>query len=631
MLEKLLSLFQKNCYKRRARIFLKSSMTHVNKTSFNKIFKGTQKHYESITTLVSSVNRLVIHATHFTKWYILNVSNDFIFKKEHFDIILKLFNKINIKPVSEERKLIVENFKPYIIQYMKISGCVSPITPIKYFDQLSDYHAATLATNFIVNIQEHFIQKLKAFTSYHIMKKRPENSDVKLYQKYNRAVQNAIFTGNINQVPTQFIDFVTRTLNHLEMPAMKKSSKSRQYDLKVHPLRYLKSYLFLCKMYDADNLNLFNFVPLSTSFIPRHITIDSKLLAQIILKVKLPEHLIEDVVKYEMWSKVFNLKKKAFQGRKHDSSKFTGMIRTDGVSISIIIGPQTTKGNGTMRKRKKDDEPKVKNEEYYFQDVDPDEFHESKVFIDPNKRDLLYCLGNNDKKIRYTQSQRQLETKSKKYRKLREKLTHENNMNTNPLDTNVSKKVLDPRGYDIYLKMFYRKFKHHEEFYSNKIFRKLRLNTFMNTQKSEAKFLKKFEATYSKEATIFIGDWDTGGHTLPGQISTKGKGFRTMFRRAGYSVYLVNEHKSSVTCPVCFKDELKCLKKRESPKPWRKGKSVTVHGLLHCQSEICQQANGNARLWNRDDVATLNIKTIVEDTLLFGERPQRFNRKKLPV
>ena len=55
---------------------------------------------------------------------------------------------------------------------------------------------------------------------------------------------------------------------------------------------------------------------------------------------------------------------------------------------------------------------------------------------------------------------------------------------------------------------------------------------------------------------------------------------------------------------------------------------VTVHGLLRCQSEYCQQRCGNpVRLWNRDDVATMNMKYIVEETLMHGERPLVFRRQ----
>ena len=29
-----------------------------------------------------------------------------------------------------------------------------------------------------------------------------------------------------------------------------------------------------------------------------------------------------------------------------------------------------------------------------------------------------------------------------------------------------------------------------------------------------------------EETTVIMGDWDSGGNTLKGQVSTKGKGFR---------------------------------------------------------------------------------------------------------
>ncbi|KAJ3218167.1 hypothetical protein HK099_005181, partial [Clydaea vesicula] len=56
----------------------------------------------------------------------------------------------------------------------------------------------------------------------------------------------------------------------------------------------------------------------------------------------------------------------------------------------------------------------------YFQDHLED-LHSNKVYIDPNKRDLLYCLGSNGKKLRYTQMQRRKESELKRYRKVRER------------------------------------------------------------------------------------------------------------------------------------------------------------------------------------------------------------------
>ena len=74
------------------------------------------------------------------------------------------------------------------------------------------------------------------------------------------------------------------------------------------------------------------------------------------------------------------------------------------------------------------------------------------------------------------------------------------------------------------------------------MFNKLPFNTY---KKSEAKFIKKIKDTYGKNARIYIGDWDAGGHTLKGQTPSKGVGFRKMFRQYGLQVYLVNEFKTS--------------------------------------------------------------------------------------
>jgi hypothetical protein len=103
--------------------------------------------------------------------------------------------------------------------------------------------------------------------------------------------------------------------------------------------------------------------------------------------------------------------------------KFTGMIKTDGLSVCIVIGPQTTKGSSRSKKRARDAhagmffvpanseaDEKAANAPIYFQDYlqevyDDEEyadgdaehaFNNRKVFIDPNKRDLLFCMSNDD-------------------------------------------------------------------------------------------------------------------------------------------------------------------------------------------------------------------------------------------
>jgi hypothetical protein len=254
------------------------------------------------------------------------------------------------------------------------------------------------------------------------------------------------------------------------------------------------------------------------------------------------------------------------------------------------------------------------------------------VVVDPNKRDLLYCLGSNGKKMRYTQSQRSVETRSKKYRKIREALTIEQGKNSNPMNVVAPKSTCNYQAFDLYLREFFypNSFRDREVFYRQYLFRKLKLNTYINTQKSESQFINKFKKTYGDDTPVIIGDWDSHNFTPHGQITTKGKGFRNMFRRSGLTkIYLIDEYKTSKTCPRCH-GVVETFKKRRNPKPW-KNNIVTVHGLLRCQSENCQQACGyGERYFNRDDVSTVNMMYIVKETRNTGSRPAIFCRKFIP-
>jgi len=136
---------------------------------------------------------------------------------------------------------------------------------------------------------------------------------------------------------------------------------------------------------------------------------------------------------------------------------------------------------------------------------------------------------------------------------------------------------------------------------------------------------------------VCLGDWD--GRHQRYHAPTKVRGFINLYKRAGYDVYLVDETLTSSVCPDPDCDDPDCLetfKSRLSPRPWRRaqGHLQTVHGLLRCTTANCQlNVNGQRvrRLWNRDDVATLNIRAIVEETIATvsaanpkGIRPERF-------
>src|SRR5690606_11410828 len=61
--------------------------------------------------------------------------------------------------------------------------------------------------------------------------------------------------------------------------------KGITYDLAIRPEEYLYSYMELGKAYQCYGLRPLNVFPLSTSTIPRHVTIDTKILLYCVLGV----------------------------------------------------------------------------------------------------------------------------------------------------------------------------------------------------------------------------------------------------------------------------------------------------------------------------------------------------------
>jgi hypothetical protein len=371
--------------------------------------------------------------------------------------------------------------------------------------------------------------------------------------------------------------------------------------------------------YQRHGLRNFQAVPLATSTIPRHTTIDTKILCQHILNIPTPG-LINDETKCKHWSKLFNIQNRLFRGGQNARLRFSGMIRTDGISLCIIVKDSTTR---CKRGRKSKE---AANNETYLDEATASSAKGAYAVIDPNKRDLIFCLGSNGKNFRYTSSQRRKETKGAKYRKIRETLRQDAGICVE--DNEISKRMCDPDEYTAYLEIFFTKrFSKEEELHSKELFRKLRFNTYINTLRSEARLINNFATVYGKNCNVIFGDWDSSRKIFKGQVATKGKGFRALFKRNGFNVLLLDEYNTSKLCPGCH-EKIEPFKMRKNPKPW-KDNMMRVHGLLRCQSVKCQQSVGYAsRLWNRDVAATLNMKMIVESLLQGTEWPVRFKRNR---
>ena len=122
------------------------------------------------------------------------------------------------------------------------------------------------------------------------------------------------------------------------------------------------------------------------------------------------------------------------------------------------------------------------------------------------------------------------------------------------------------------------------QFYEKYIFRKLKLNGYMNRLKNEQKMINNFKKKFGneKEVIVCVGDYEQRKH-MKYKEPIKGKGMRSLFRKNGFEIYLVDEFRTSCKCSKCEGGECNKFQIRENPKPYKFNLNL-VHGLISCKN-----------------------------------------------
>jgi len=105
---------------------------------------------------------------------------------------------------------------------------------------------------------------------------------------------------------------------------------------------------------------------------------------------------------------------------------------------------------------------------------------------------------------------------------------------------------------------------------------------------------------------------------------TQGVGLRYQLRRLGFRILLLDEYRTSTSCPDCQRDTKRTNVKRINPRPWQRSvrPETFIHGLLECQSTQCKaECDGLSKKWNRDTMAACNFRRIWNAYLDGRERP----------
>jgi len=622
-----------------------------------------------INDLVNRTNKIVIHSYQFIKlYYIFLYENELKFPVIDKEFICDVFKVLTIRRCGSGGY--TENNMPEQLQELTefyrehYSNTISNNETI-YYDKLSyilPYEAIDMITNINNNIQEHFIDHLNKYVNivFNVKEKSAkittENKDKIIRKQLHKQLYDEI--GKVKKDLMHFGDLTSDEKYHkwiIEERIKLYPNKTRfdndniYYDLKSNTQEFLHSMFHISIELEKLNelriqneekqIRLFNVLPLRTNIISKNICIDTcGLISNFLGDEPTTKHLRDykkDNNQVNLWNKFFKLNKRVFnKGQKYT---FSHMIRTDGVSCCVLFVRVDANGKPLPKTCKNKKCCEEENIDYIEKVKLTEELKKMKVVCaDPNYSDLIYC-GSKDENgnlqtFRYTQNQRRLETRMKKYNKIIDKINKETkieNKTIKEIETELSvlnSKTCDYEKFMYYCieknKINYKLYSHYEQTF----FRKFKLNRFTNTQKSELKMVKNFSNKYGKpDKTIFVmGDYDKGDYHMKGKEPVICKKFRRIFRNAGYNTFLVNEFRTSKLCNCC-NGELEYFLERPSQKPKLKKENKTeiCHGLLRCQSV----KHKSEIFHNRDKNAVQNMLNIVKSVFDTGKRPNIFCRE----
>ncbi|GAA5801827.1 hypothetical protein HPULCUR_007281 [Helicostylum pulchrum] len=312
-------------------------------------------------------------------------------------------------------------------------------------------------------------------------------------------------------------------------------------------------------------------------------------------------HLDKQVV----WGGAINLNLKGMEPRGPDKQmKFRGMIYTDGVGVSILIQNYDPRKRGDKKSKKQlEDKDSFK----YTEDLKKEDLLADVgkcVLVDPGRRDLLYCTHENITSqikmvYRYTSNQKGVETKPRKFRKLRKRFKPDEVIAAELSFSYHHATSVNKENIVKYLEARENVSEGLNNYYINKDispgvravdrlpFYKMKLSSIINMKQSEQRLAKNLRQKFGQVSVIIIDNWAAAN--VKYHEPAKGVGIRNMLRKEGFKVYLLDEFKTSSLCPSC-KDgtTLEKFKEVKNPRPFRRTKNPTVicHGLLRLNT-IC--------------------------------------------
>jgi hypothetical protein len=642
------------------------------KISLKSVLKHPDINLSKITNAVIKCNKIVIQTLMFMKLFLLDHYDKYnklpTINDEFINSCMKIL--CNEKATGRPPKQEIKELKEKLTAFYK-----SEFQPLiqnenldyTHMNTILDYLTIDILTMYENNIKFHYVEYVERYVNV-VWKKKFIVSKIRKMNITQKAKEQRVnnLCNQLRKIKTDILsaenkNYKSHTTYHTWINQQKqfitpnKSTYKKNnivYDLMCSPFDYFPCMIVMMKQVEKEEQTISNVFPMRNEIIPKHIRLDTTTLVHLLMTKKQgikSEYLTKGNLKRnenKIWEFFFRTERKMFHKKYYE---FHHMIETDGISCSLLLLRKDLIGKKLPMMKKG-----LSTETYIDELTDYAQLQNKKIVaIDPGKCDLIYCVDDDNKeanKFRYSQDQRRKETKKKKYSKIHLEMKKEKIQGKTIIEWETELSKLNKKSLNI------TKFKEYIQkkseingllfsFYEKYIFRKLRLQSYRNTKKSEQKMLNNFKRIFGneKEVVICFGDYEQKKQ-MKYKEATKGKGMRTLFRKAGFQTYLVDEFRTSCMCSKCeigickktmvrenpkpfrsgnvYKCEIGICKKtmvRENPKPFRSG-NVLVHGLICCK-------NG-CGYWNRDVNGATNIYKIAYNGINKKERPIYLSRSK---
>ena len=540
-------------------------------------------------------------------------------------------------------------------EFQNIGNSIFTLQDGKNLSAILDYYATTMITAIENNIKMHFIDYIKRFVNSYfknIYQNELQNKEFKkqFYKELQQVKNDIINDTEILTCDEKYHNWLNENRYKI---VPENYDTSYFYDIKVNPQKYLKHMIFMNLQLEEMNTKMFQFFPLQTHLIPRHIQIDTKSLVELLIDTDKKQYFDNiEKNKEKLWNTFFKL---------HHMNKyvFDYTIITDGYSVSLRFlhtdfvneerikkdkmknGKKQMKGltdeekeikkqkkqvqqnklkeenrkrRELEKKEKKETKKEVLHEFPYIDEVSKDFLDGKHLFIDPGKRCLLQMMDDDGNYFSYTNKQRIKETKRIKYSSLLK--NYRDKQHITEIENTLSlfnSKTCDIEKFKEYIKEKLKVNDAIAKLYQDEKFRKYKWYSYINTKRTEDNMLNKIENKYGKDIKIIIGDWSIGKQ-MRNFISTPNLSIKRKLNTR-FEVYNIDEFRTSC---LNYKTEELC---NNLYLPDKRNIERKMHSILTFKME-----NKRKGCINRDKNGCKNIQKVFNHYIETGERPEKYKR-----